>query len=277
MSMQRQLIIALLLTLALFGCQRRPAADSEVPVAHIGDRALTVADLERYFEQNLLGEPDDPETSEEDRNRIKSRLFDAFVEEQVLRAEARRVEPGGSFPDRSASPTPEETREYLNRHREAWSSGEWIELSALMLASIEQARELGQKIRKSRLSFDDAAATHEVVRGQTRPRLLPWQALSSEVRTALEGLTQGQVSAPLVLDGNVFLFRVESAPQDGPPKEGILLRRAQAELESVHRDAAYGAFLQRARSKTSVRLETGNLPFSYVPDSQPTSRMSDRR
>jgi len=265
--MQRHLIAVLLLILTLLGCQRRPAADAEAPVAYIGEAALTVADLERYFEQNLLGRPDDPETSEQDRDRIKSRLFDAFVEEQVLRAEARRGELDGSFPESSASPTKDETREYLNRHREAWSSGEWIELSALMLSSIEQARELRQTIRKGRLSFDDAAATHEVVPGQTRPRLLPWQALSSEVQTALAGLEQGQVSDPLILDGNVFLFRVESAPQDGPPGEGALLRRAQSELETVHRDAAYGAFLERARSKTPVRLETGNLPFSYVPDS----------
>jgi parvulin-like peptidyl-prolyl isomerase len=80
------------------------------PVAVLDGTALTVADLEAYLRDNLAGEGSGEPLSPEDLDRVKSRLFENFVDEEVLLAEARR---------RGMQATAEELRAYIDSGAEA--------------------------------------------------------------------------------------------------------------------------------------------------------------
>ena len=73
------------------GCSRVPHGDgSRRTVIEIGSKKVTVADLEAYLEENLMSEKADEPAPPEEENKVKSRLFDDFVDEQLLLAEAEK-------------------------------------------------------------------------------------------------------------------------------------------------------------------------------------------
>jgi hypothetical protein len=90
--MRRIILLSLLVSI---GCAPGESALSDPSVvATIDGAPLMQADLELYFQLNLLDTPE-VEGVEADsvtgaRDRVKSRLFDAFVEERAMLAEAER-------------------------------------------------------------------------------------------------------------------------------------------------------------------------------------------
>jgi parvulin-like peptidyl-prolyl isomerase len=75
------------------GAGSAPAApDGATIVAEVGGKALTVSDLNRYLRANLLGDEGEVEAeiSPGDLAILRSRLFDSFVDEEVLLHEAER-------------------------------------------------------------------------------------------------------------------------------------------------------------------------------------------
>ena len=104
----------LLLAAALFGLPAcAPVTDPLArPVAILDGAALTVADLQDYLRDNLAGESPGEPLSPEDLDRVKSRLYENFIDEEVLLAEARR---------RGIQVTPEELRAYLDSGAEVAS------------------------------------------------------------------------------------------------------------------------------------------------------------
>ena len=59
-------------------------------VAHVGDTAISLAELELYFTLNLLTDKDAESKDPNGLNRVKSRLLDSLVDEKTLVAEAKR-------------------------------------------------------------------------------------------------------------------------------------------------------------------------------------------
>ena len=80
-------LLALAATLSLAACGEPVADPAQIPVAFVGEEKLTLSELQEYFDSNLLRtEPEEeaePEAGEMEI--VWSRLFDAFVEERLLR------------------------------------------------------------------------------------------------------------------------------------------------------------------------------------------------
>jgi len=298
--------------LALIGCAQ-PVTDPErIPVAYVGDEALTLSQLQDYFDSNLLrtdpGELAEPAPGE--MAEVWSRLFDAFVEERLLLAEAERRElpvdereielylqhapaeegDGAEPVDLSRlvgearrrlmiqklqedalrelpSPGEDEVRSYVVEHRHRLVPERSLELRSLMLDSVESARKVQQDIRKRRLTFAEAVVRYEKSPGQGLPMQVNWNGLSEEVRAALEDLRAGQVSDPVEVNGNVYIFQVVSWFEKREQANEELIRRARLELERERRRDAYDAMVDDIRDRTEIRLKLRNLPFSYVRDS----------
>jgi len=58
-------------------------------VARVGSERISLDDLRRYLDANMLDDPDAP-LEGADADRVRSRLFDALIEERLLADEARR-------------------------------------------------------------------------------------------------------------------------------------------------------------------------------------------
>lgn len=77
----------LLVLTAGMACDRGPSEPSDLIVARLGDEPLTLAEFQAYLGTQLLDlAPADAEGEEQ----VKSRLFDAFVEERLMLLEAER-------------------------------------------------------------------------------------------------------------------------------------------------------------------------------------------
>jgi hypothetical protein len=84
-------ILGLALIVPLLGCAAPPET-GKLPVVELPGRTRTVSELESYLDANLMSAPDaeDERPSAQDLSEVKSRLFDNFVDEEVLLFEAER-------------------------------------------------------------------------------------------------------------------------------------------------------------------------------------------
>jgi hypothetical protein len=298
------------------GCEPAPTDPAEIVVAEVGDRPLMLAEFETYLAEHLIepGEPAMEESAGEaaaggepelDRDaEVKSRLFDAFVEEYMLLAEAleRGIEvepweleayisvdePGGEadeidFDTRKrealrrllvqklreeatlalAEPTDEEVREFAEEHREELIPERRLELRALMLESLDQAKKIHRDIKRRHITFNEAVVRYEAYPGQSRAQVMDWESLSEEVRAAVEGLKRGRVSEPVDINGNVYLFRVETWLDEPEQQEEALFQRARRELELQRRQQALDELVAEVRKKIKLRVKRKRLPFKY--------------
>ena len=302
--MMRRCILPMLVA-GLLGCAPEPTDPERIAVAYVDGDGLSLSELEAYFAVNLL--PADEEESEEDTDEVKSRLFDTFVEERLLLAEAEHrkvpvddrelsiyIGPVEEDPEGEAAPRSrlaaearrrvmiqklledavrslpplgdDDVRTYLEQNRERLVPRRGLELRALMLDSVEHAGKIYNDIRRRRTSFAEAVVTHEKAPGQGLPMRVDWDGLSVEVREGLEGLKPGQVSKPLEVNGNIYLFQIESWLKRSEEAEQELIHRARQELEGLRRLQAYDGLLAEIKNRIPVRLERRNLPFRYVEE-----------
>ncbi len=83
--------LLLFAVLALAGCSLfAPQDPAKAPVAILDGRAVTRAELDAYLLENLPRKAAEDSVEEGDPDVVKSRVFDNFLDEEVLLAEARR-------------------------------------------------------------------------------------------------------------------------------------------------------------------------------------------
>jgi hypothetical protein len=292
-----------LVLVAAVGCSGRAPEAPDVAVAYLGDEPQTLVELERYLEANLLGGEDRDSLAPDELREVQSRLFDAFVEERLLLVEAEqrgiRVTDGevesylglGREVEEAAVPASRwlevrrrlmieklheqvalelppigerDVDEYLERHQEDGAGERRLRLRSLMLPERDADR-VYQEIRRRRMTYDEAVVAHGAYEGHGVATEVSLSSLSDELRQALQGLQAGQVSPPVEVHGETYLFQVESWL--GGAADPALRRRARERLERQRLDEAFTALLHRLRAEIGVILKPENLPFEYVPES----------
>jgi len=266
----RRWLVPCLILLAL-ACRGKSNDTAEIVVARIDAHALSLAELQTYFDANLLADEEAGELSPEEMGRVKSRLFDAFVDERVLLAEAekRGREPAQLEAEAYADdpPTESEIRDYIETHRDRLRPRRELELTALMLTTMEQADTVYNQVRRRRMTFNEAIARYEANPGQTLPIRVAWDSLTEDLRQALDGLKPGRITRPVQVHGEAYLFRLESLPREVETTEDdSLMAWAAGELQAERRRQAFDDMLDEVRARSRVRLNLRNLPFRYVPE-----------
>jgi hypothetical protein len=164
-----------------------------------------------------------------------------------------------------APPTDAEVTDYATEHGDRLLPVQPLELRALQLESLAQAKRVHRDIRRKRITFNEAALVHDPSPGQALPLKMSWDSLSSELREALKDLKPGQISEPQELHGSIYLFQVGTWLKDPADQDVELLRRARLELESIRRRDALETLVASLREQAGVRIEIENLPFAYAP------------
>jgi peptidyl-prolyl cis-trans isomerase C len=274
---------------------------TEGAVATLDGDPIAVAELERYLE-GILSFPDDAEPLEgEELDRVESRLFDAFIEEEILLREAMRrgvkisdaeidaylgvpeSDEGASAPAREAArrnlmiqklrgavvgvdaeASPGEVEAYLEEHRDALEADRKIVLRSLMVGTEANANRVRREILRGEMAFAEAVEVFGLTPDQGQPMEVSLADLPEEIREALSGLETGEISKPVQFQGNVYLFMVDV----GPAAVGEERLRALAvnELLRLKSQEASDRFLGRLRSQVAVEIHYENLPFTYIPE-----------
>jgi peptidyl-prolyl cis-trans isomerase SurA len=272
-------------------------------VAEVDGRSVTLAELEAYLADNLVGAPAEEPVAAEDLNKVKSRLLDGLVDEKLLAAEAERrgiratdeeidalvagsdVEAAASSPrDRDAirrgmlaqklreadasehaTVSEGEVDAYVRSNVEDLRAKQRVRMQSLRFSSFEEAAGVRREILAGRLTFDQAAQRLHGQRKEESQIAVPLGGLPAPVRSAVAGLRPGQVSEPVRLDGTTFLFLVESGPEDA--SGGDALRDlARAELVARRYREASKTLVARLRRGARIVVRPETLPFRYVPD-----------
>ncbi len=276
----RPLLLLLLLLLLLSGCGS--SGNGPLPegaVAVFRGEPIPLVEFQEYLDFSMPPGEEPPKEEQADLDRVRSRIFDDFLDERILSVEADHRYPDDPEPlerlfaelARNAlerNPiTPEEVESYLRKQAAGVEKDRALVLRSLMFDSGEQARKAYLDIRRNRITFGDAVAAHETTPGQAAPGPTTLSALPEPVRQAVEGLKPGWVSKPVEVQGNHYLFQVEKwidleKPMDDPDRQA----QAVADIRSRRVQAATAGLLRELKEKVGIRVDRSRLPFRYVPD-----------
>lgn len=216
-------------------------------------RAVRVSDLEvaTYLDMGAAETPDDAERRAWRELLARQRLMIQKLQELVFL----------ELP----LPPDDEVLAYAEAHRDELIPSRPLKLRALQIGSLEEAVRIQREIRSRRMTFNEAALAHAASPGQAQPQHMSWETLSADVRAALEGLKPDEVSKPIELRGEVYLFQIGTWLDDPADQDIELLHRAMQALESDRRREALEELQRELRSRSAVRLKEARLPFRYVP------------
>ena len=306
MTPLRCLAVATFALVALSACDRFATDPGKHVVAEVGTQAVTVAELQAYLDTIQLQDPASDPLTPGDLARVKSRLFDDFLEGVLLFQEARRR--GVTVSDAElaaylgadASSQPA-ARELARRDLTIQKLRESVVLAkvhvddteidarlaaqvppaepalqgtlrTLRLASYPEAARVRQEILAKKLSFAEAGLAYGAASLPDAPRDEDLEALPPHIAAAVKALSPGGVSAPLPFESSVLLFLLEKSDD---PSESISKRR-EAARRAIALDKAQAAadqLLQELRKATVVTRHPGELPFAYVAeDAVPRAR-----
>ena len=275
-------------------------------VAEVGTQAITVAQLQAYLDATQLQEPGAEPLAPRDLARVKSRLFDDFLESELLLQEARRrgltvsdaelaaylgadTPPGPTALELARRDlTIQKLRESVvlekvrvdDKEIDAWLAAQTptgepaLEgtLRTLRFASYPEAARVRQEILSKKLSFPEAELAYGADSLPDAPRDEDLDALPPHIAAAVKALKPGTVSAPLPFESSVLLFLLEEADD---PSESIARRRdsARRAIALDKSQSVADALVRELREKTPVVRHPRELPFAYVAeDAAPRTR-----
>ena len=302
--MQRVWIVLLLLATACV--DTGPDDAMHLAVAEIEGEPRMLADFEMYLQTNLLPMGPAERPLSQDDEIVRSRLLDAFVDEQLLLIEAKRRgikvrgeqveaeleadrEEGREAPVSAAArrmveqrlvlsalerqiveevtpPIDAEVRAWLAERAPA-DGDRRVRMRGLRFEELEQARKVHRDLSRKRKTVDEVLAQYQMPPEQGVPVEMALSAAPQEVREVIEKLRAGQVGGPAAYAGGFYLFRVESW-METPEPDASDLERARRALLGQRRQRAYRRLLDELRSTTEVELVTDNLPFRYRSDGE---------
>ena len=295
----RRLALATIALVWLCACDKFASDPGAHVVAQVGTESVTAAQLQAYLDANQFDDPQAEPPSPGDLARVKSRLFDDFLEGEILFQEARRR--GLSVTDVELTeylgqdaPTVQAVRELARRdltiqklresvvlegvHVDDKEIDAWLAartppgepalqgtLRTLRFASYPEAMRVRQEIVAKKLSFDRAEATYGADSFPDAPGDEDLDALPPQIAAAAKALAPGSVSQPLPFESSVLLFLIEAA---GDPSAQESRRRdgARKTIALEKSEAVVGKLLGDLRAKTTVTLHVKELPFAYVAE-----------
>ena len=306
MTHRRSLAAVAFALVAVPACDRFATDPGQHVVAEVGTKSVTVAELQAFLDTIQLQDPAAEPLSPGDLARVKSRLFDDYLEGELLFQEARRREVKVSDAELAAylgadAPSQPLAREQARRDLtiqklresvvlanvrvdekeiDAWLAARTPPgepalqgtLRTLRLASYPEAARVRQEILAKKLSFAEAEEAYGADSLPDTPRDEDLEALPPHIATAVRALSPGSVSAPLPFESSVLLFLLEKT--DDP--SASTSRRRESARRAIALDKAQAAtdrLLRDLRGAVVVTRHAGELPFAYVAeDAVPRAR-----
>jgi parvulin-like peptidyl-prolyl isomerase len=268
-------------------------------VAEVGGRPVTAAEVQAFLDANLLQDPAADPLPPGDLSRVKSRLYDDYLDAEILLQEAERrgitvsdAEIADYLgPDQTPTPAArqaarrdmmiqklresvvraqlhvddERIKRWLAAHPPAEGADHAGTLRTLRFASYPEAMRVRTEIVSKKLSLTEAEEAYGADAQSGAGQAIDLTAFPEHIATAVKALDPGQVSQPLPFESSVLLFLLDP-PAD--PAE-IEQRRREAARQAIALDESEkisDALLLDLRKTTPVVRHTERLPFPYVAE-----------
>jgi len=280
-----------------------PADPAKRIVAEAGDRPVTLAQLQTYLDASLLHDASAEDPSPADLDRVKSRLLDDYLDEELQLGEAIRrgvVVTEQELTDYLGGEAPADTarrdlahrelmiqklRESIVRagvHVEEAQVDTWLaahpesepaplhgSIRTLRFASFPEAERVRREITSGKLSFLEAGVSYADASAGTF-RDIDLSTLPARLAEVVGKMKPGEVSAPVPFESSVLLLLLESIDDPGAAQA----RRRERVRSAIALDLSQTAtesFLRDLRGKSRVVVHEKLLPFHYVADTPGTS------
>ena len=267
-------------------------------VADVGDRPGTLAQLQTYLDANLLQDPSAEAPSPGDLDRVKSRLLDDYVDEELQLAEAIRrgvVVTEQELTDYLGADAPADAARRELAHREltvqklresivragvrvddaqvdAWIAAHPESdpaplhgtLRTLRFASFPEAQRVRGEITSGKLSFLEAGINYADASAGT-PRDIDLSTLPERLAEVVGKMKPGEVSPPVPFESSVLLLLLEAIDDPGAA-QARRRERVRSAIALELSQTATERFLDDLRGKNRVVLHEKLLPFHYVAE-----------
>jgi parvulin-like peptidyl-prolyl isomerase len=288
-----------LTTLALAGCDRFAADPGGRVVADIGTEHVTASQLQTYLDANQFQDPAADPPAPGDLARVKSRLFDDFLDGEILLQEAKRrgmTVSDAELADYLGKDLPQtgvarelarrdltiqklraavvleavkvddkEIDHWLAAHEPPGEPALQGTLRTLRLASYPEAMRVREEIVGKKLSFAEAEAAYGADSLPDTPRDEDLEALPPPIAAAARALRPGAVSQPLPFESSVLLFLLEP-PGDPSAAESRRREGARRAIALDKSQAVEDKLLGELKAKTTINRHIRELPFVYVAE-----------
>lgn len=276
-----------------FGRQGDPAGAA---IAEIGGRPILLSEFEPVLARTLEGSASAASAE------VKSRLFDQFLDEQILLEEARRrgiraedaeVEQAlaaGAGEQRSDDPAyrerlratltvdklvrqyleeaapvaPEEEEAYYREHEGEFHRPAVVVLRQILLDDRAAAQEVRARVASDPQRFDEVALERSLSADRGRARTFALDELPDEVSRVVADLDPGAITPVIERPPDFLIFKVEGIK----PSRSLSLEEARPEIRARLRESrgagALAQFLADLKVRLGVQLHAENLPFDYV-------------
>ncbi|HEX4824563.1 MAG TPA: SurA N-terminal domain-containing protein [Candidatus Polarisedimenticolaceae bacterium] len=284
------------------GCRGAGEDPAKRIIAEVGGKPVSAAQLDAFLAENLLQDPAAEPLPPGDLARVKSRLFDDYLDGELLYQEAQRRGIAVSdaeladylTPETPESPATPEGRalalrdltiqklresvvraqlrvddervgRWLALHPLAEGEGQSGTLRTLRFASYPEAARVRSEIVGKKLSLEQAEEAYGADSLSDIDHAVDLGAFPDHIATAVKALAPGQVSQPLPFESSVLLFLLDP-PQD--PAEAEERRREQARqaISLDESEKIADALLEDLRKTTPVVRHADRLPFPYVAE-----------
>ena len=176
----------------------------------------------------------------------KERLRKQLLVEQVMRQELLK----------DTSVTPQEIKEYFDKHRNEWHHGEAIRTRHILLSTEEEANSILERLRKGE-DFASLARVHsaapEAIHGGDMGFVGRGQ-LPRDFETALFDLEPGSISPVIKTPYGFHIFQVIEKRQTSVPSIEESIDRVKAGIQEERMEAGYGPWLANLRSRYHIVL-----------------------
>jgi len=135
--------------------------------------------------------------------------------------------------------TSEDVQRYYDEHKQDFAKDRTVHLGLILLPQGEPAEPLRERIAKGEISFAEAADAYSEGPGKGQGGdigVLEWKSLAQEWRTALDGVAEGAVSKPFLINGREALLTPRTVEAGDPQK--------LADVENEIRDKIYAERIQ---------------------------------
>ncbi len=176
----------------------------------------------------------------------KERLRRRLLVEKVIRKELLNED----------SATPEEIKDYYDKHREEWSHGEEIRAYHILVSSEGLAKKVLERLQNGH-DFATLSRLHslapEALHGGDMGYLARGQ-LPSSLEEALFGLEPGAVSSVVQTPYGFHIFRVVEKRETRVPNIEACIERIRQGMKKERMEAAYGPWLAELRSRYHIEI-----------------------
>lgn len=182
---------------------------------------------------------------------------------ESLRKDMLKKQLLGYMVQRKVVVTEDDIKEFYEAHKgelHAEQGGQHIGL--IMLNKMDEAKALRQRIAGGQITFADAAKKHSVGPGAEQGGDLgkvSFKDLAPDLQKALTGLTPGQVSEPVLLDGKPVLLTLGAETSAAPaakstPELDSVRAEIQERLVMSRTEKNFTEYLNKLKAKSVIKI-----------------------